>query len=48
VINRDVKFNEEGVWDLKVDDIEKYDFLSILDEEEERYGDHQEPIITPL
>ena len=37
VIKRDVKFNEEGVRDWKVDDIEKYDFLPILDAEEERY-----------
>ena len=25
----------------------KYDFLSILDEKEERYEDHQETIVTP-
>jgi hypothetical protein len=48
VINKDVEFNEEGEWDWKVNDVEKYDFLSILNEEEERYEDHQEPIVTHL
>jgi len=47
VISRDVEFNEEGAWDWKVDDGKKYDFLPILDEKEERYEDHQEPIVTP-
>jgi len=45
MINRDVEFNEEGAWDWKVNDGEKYDFLLILDEEEEIYEDHQEPIV---
>jgi len=40
VINKDVEFNEEGAWDWKVNDVEKYDFLLILDEEEEIYEDH--------
>jgi hypothetical protein len=40
VINRDVKFNEEGAWDWKVSNSEKYDFLLILDEEEEIYKDY--------
>jgi len=48
VINRDVKFNEKKAWDWKVNDDKKYDFLSILDKEEERYEDHQELIVTPL
>ena len=47
VINKDVEFNEEEVWDWKVNDGKKYDFLPILDEEEERYEDHQEPIVIP-
>jgi hypothetical protein len=47
VISRDVKFDEEEAWDWKVDDGEKYDFLQVLDEEG-RYKDHQEPIVTPL
>jgi ssDNA-binding replication factor A large subunit len=47
VINKDVEFNEEEVWDWKVNYGKKYDFLPILDEEEERYEDHQEPIVTP-
>jgi hypothetical protein len=42
VNNKDVKFDEEGAWDWKVSDGEKYNFLLILDEEEERYKDHQE------
>ena len=33
--------------DCKVNDGEKFDFLPVLDEEEERYEDHQEPIVTP-
>ena len=41
MISRDVEFNEEGAWNWKVDDGEKYDFLPILDEKEERYEDHQ-------
>jgi len=48
MISRDVEFNEEGAWNWKVDDGEKYDFLPILDEKEERYEDHQEPIVSPL
>jgi len=48
VINKDVEFNEEGAWDWKVNNVEKYDFLPILNEEEERYEDHQEPIFTHL
>jgi len=48
VINKDVEFNEEGAWDWKVNNVEKYDFLPILNEEEERYEDHQEPIVTHL
>jgi len=47
VISRDVEFNEEGAWDWKINDGEKYDFLLILDEKEERYEDHQEHIVTP-
>jgi len=47
VISKDVEFNEEVAWDWKVNDGEKYDFLPILDEEEERYENHQEPIVTP-
>jgi len=46
--SRDVKFDEEWVWDWKVNDGENYDFLSVLNEENERYEDHQEPIATPL
>jgi len=48
VISKDVEFNEEGEYDWKVDNDEKYNFLLIFDEEEERYEDHQEPIVTPL
>jgi hypothetical protein len=40
LISRDVKFNEEGAWDWKVNNSEKYDFLLILDEEEEIYKDY--------
>jgi hypothetical protein len=47
MINRDVEFNEEETWDWKVNDGGKYEFLLILDEDEERYEDHQEPIVTP-
>jgi len=47
VISGEVEFNEEGAWDWKVNNGEKYDFLSIIDEEEERYEDHQKPIVTP-
>jgi hypothetical protein len=48
MISRDVEFNEEGAWNWKVNDGEKYDFLPILDEKEEIYEDHQEPIVSPL
>jgi hypothetical protein len=47
MISRDVEFNEEGAWDQKVNNGEKFDFLPILDEEKERYKDHLEYIITP-
>jgi hypothetical protein len=30
-----------------LNDGEKYDLLPILDEEEEKYEDHQKPIVTP-
>jgi hypothetical protein len=40
LISRDVKFNEEGAWDWKVNNSEKYDFLLILDEDEEIYKDY--------
>jgi len=46
MISRDFEFNEEGTWDWKVDG-EKYNFLPVLNEEEKRYKDHQEPIVTP-
>jgi len=46
VVSRDVKFNEEGAWDWKLNDSEKYDSLLILDEEEEIYEYYQEPIVT--
>ena len=46
MISRNVKFDEERVWDSKVDDGEKYDFLPVLDEEDERYKDHQK-LVTP-
>jgi len=48
VINRDVEFDGEGAWDWKIDDDEKYNFIPVLYEEEERYKDHQKPIITTL
>jgi len=47
MINRHVEFNEKRAWDWKVNDGEKYDFLPILNEEDERYEDHQKPIVTP-
>ena len=34
MIGRDVKCDKERVWDSKVDDGEKYDFLPLLDEED--------------
>jgi hypothetical protein len=46
VIGRDVEFNEEGTRDWKVDG-EKYNFLPVLNEEEKKYEDHQEPRVTP-
>ena len=48
MISRDVEFNEKEVWDWEVDDGEKYDFLLIFNENEERYEYHQKPIVTPL
>jgi len=40
VINKDVEFDGEKTWDWKVDDDDKYNFLSVLDKGEERYEDH--------
>jgi len=40
VISRDVEFNEEGTWDWKINDCEKYNFLLTFNEEEEKYKDH--------
>jgi hypothetical protein len=34
-------------WDWKITDGEKYNFLPILDEEKERYENHQTLIVTP-
>jgi hypothetical protein len=36
-VSKDVEFDEEEAWNWKVDDCEKYDFLSIFYEKEERY-----------
>lgn len=46
VISQDVEFNEEEAWDWKINDNDKYNFLLSLDEEKERYGDHEKPIVT--
>ena len=48
MISINVEFNEEEAWGWKVNDSEKYDFLQVLDENEEIYEDHKEPIVTPL
>jgi len=48
VISRDIEFIEEGAWDWKVNNSKKYDFLSILNEDEKRYEDHQEHKVTHL
>ena len=47
IISKDAEFNKERAWDWKVNDSEKYDFLSIIDEDEERQKYHQEPIVIP-
>jgi len=46
MISRYDKF-DEGAWDWKVDDGEKYYFLLVLDEGNERYEDHQEQTTPP-
>lgn len=47
MIDMDVKFNKERGWNIKVDNDEKYDFLSILDDDDEGYEHHKE-LVTPL
>ena len=47
MISRYDKFDEEGAWDWKIDDGEKYYFLSVLDKGKERYEDHQEQTTPP-
>ena len=34
IVNRDVEFNEEGIWDWSTQEEEKYDFFPLLEEEE--------------
>jgi len=46
MISRVVQFDEEGAWNWKVDDGEKYDFLLVLDEKNERYEGYQK-LVTP-
>lgn len=47
MISKDVKFNEKGEWDWKVDNGKKYDFLQILDNKKERYNDHKKIVAPP-
>lgn len=46
VISRDVEFDKEGVWDWEVNDVKKYNFLSVLNKGEESYKDHKEQATT--
>ena len=47
MISRYDKFDEDGAWDWKIDDGEKYYFLPVLDKGKERYEDHQEQTTPP-
>jgi len=46
MISKDVEFDKEGAWNSKVDDSEKYDFLPIFDEKDERYEGHQKLVTS--
>jgi hypothetical protein len=46
MISKDVEFDEEGAWNSKVDDCEKYDFLPVFDEKDERYEGHQKLVTS--
>ena len=46
IVNWDVEFNEEGVWDWSTQEEEKYDFFPLL-EEEEQLNKVQEELDAP-
>jgi hypothetical protein len=46
MISKDVEFDEEGAWNSKVDDCEKYDFLLVFYEKDERYEGHQKLVTS--
>ncbi|GJW77232.1 retrovirus-related pol polyprotein from transposon TNT 1-94 [Tanacetum coccineum] len=49
VVSRDVEFDEEGSWDLSIEENERYDFLPMTDEEEtgESGEEPESPTPTP-
>jgi hypothetical protein len=46
MISKDVEFDEEGAWNSKVDDCEKYDFLLVFYKKDERYEGHQKLVTS--
>ena len=46
IVNRDVEFDEEGIWDWSTQEEEKYDFFPLL-EEEEHLNKVQEELDAP-
>jgi hypothetical protein len=46
MISKDVEFDEEGAWNSKADDCEKYDFLLVFYEKDERYEGHQKLVTS--
>jgi hypothetical protein len=46
MISKDVEFDEEGAWNSKVNDSEKYDFLPVFDGKDDRYEGHQKLVTS--
>ena len=46
MISKDAEFDEEGAWNSKVDDCEKYDFLLVFYKKDERYEGHQKLVTS--
>jgi hypothetical protein len=46
MIGKDVEFDEEGAWNSKVNDSERYDFLPVFDGKDDRYEGHQKLVTS--
>ena len=47
IVSQDVEFDEEGTWDWKTQEKEKYDFFPLSEKEDQGNEVHEEPITPP-